>query len=78
MCDLLAGTSLHGPAIASSSGPSNCLRCTQVQQWVMFDDTNITTVGQWGEVLQKCERGRIQPCLLFYERPPVARGDVGD
>jgi hypothetical protein len=41
----------------------------------MFDDTHITIVGQWGEVQQKCERGLIQPCLLFYERSPVARGD---
>jgi hypothetical protein len=37
----------------------------------MFDDTTISPVGQWPDVVAKCIRGRIQPCLLLYERPPL-------
>lgn len=41
----------------------------QVEQWVMFDDTTVSTIGSWEAVLTKCSKGRIQPCLLFYELP---------
>ena len=35
--------------------------------WLMFDDTRVARVGGWAEVLRKCEAGRIQPSVLFYE-----------
>jgi len=35
--------------------------------WLMFDDTRVTRVGSWADVKQKCEAGRIQPSVLFYE-----------
>lgn len=36
-------------------------------RWVMFDDTRVSGLGTWGEVRRKCEAGRIQPSVLFYE-----------
>ncbi len=36
-------------------------------RWLMFDDTRISNIGTWGDVKRKCEVGRIQPSLLFYE-----------
>ena len=35
--------------------------------WLMFDDTRVTRVGSWADVRRKCEAGRIQPSVLFYE-----------
>ena len=35
--------------------------------WLMFDDTRVTRVGAWADVRRKCEAGRIQPSVLFYE-----------
>jgi len=28
-------------------------------------------VGSWADVKQKCEAGRIQPSVLFYEAAPT-------
>jgi hypothetical protein len=33
----------------------------------MFDDARVTRVGAWADVRCKCEAGRIQPSVLFYE-----------
>jgi len=38
--------------------------------WLMFDDTRVTRVGAWADVRRKCEAGRIQPSVLFYEAVP--------
>lgn len=38
------------------------------KQWVMFDDTNVASVGDWPAVIKKCTMGRIQPAVLFYHR----------
>ncbi|KAL4433796.1 hypothetical protein ABPG75_000237 [Micractinium tetrahymenae] len=35
--------------------------------WLMFDDTRVARVGGWEAVRRKCEAGRIQPSMLFYE-----------
>ena len=35
--------------------------------WLMFDDARVSRVGGWAEVRRKCEAGRIQPSVLFYE-----------
>jgi ubiquitin C-terminal hydrolase len=35
--------------------------------WLMFDDANVSRVGAWADVRRKCEAGRIQPSVLFYE-----------
>ncbi|KAL4450736.1 hypothetical protein ABPG77_001092 [Micractinium sp. CCAP 211/92] len=35
--------------------------------WLMFDDAAVSRVGAWADVRCKCEAGRIQPSVLFYE-----------
>lgn len=35
--------------------------------WRMFDDTATSEIGDWQSVQQKCQLGRIQPSVLFYE-----------
>lgn len=33
----------------------------------MFDDSSASFVGSWRDVRQRCEGGRVQPSVLFYE-----------
>lgn len=35
-------------------------------QWLLFDDATVLTIGGWGEVVRRCAAGRIQPAVLFY------------
>ncbi|KAG9154712.1 hypothetical protein Leryth_014212 [Lithospermum erythrorhizon] len=35
--------------------------------WVMYDDKTVKVVGGWDDVLLMCERGHLQPQVLFYE-----------
>jgi len=35
--------------------------------WLVFDDSMVKEVGTWADVQEKCYRGALQPCLLFYE-----------
>uniref|UniRef100_A0A7N0VE16 USP domain-containing protein n=1 Tax=Kalanchoe fedtschenkoi TaxID=63787 RepID=A0A7N0VE16_KALFE len=37
------------------------------QQWLMYDDQTVKVVGSWEEVLSMCERGHLQPQVLFFE-----------
>ena len=41
-------------------------------RWAMFDDSSVTAVGGWAEVRQRCEAGRVQPSVLFYEATEAA------
>ncbi len=42
----------------------------ELQAWVMIDDAGrASRVGGWAELRRKCEAGRIQPSVLFYEAP---------
>ncbi len=36
-------------------------------EWIMFDDANTSVVGGWDAVLHKCQLGKIQPSVLFFE-----------
>ncbi|BDA44359.1 probable inactive ubiquitin carboxyl-terminal hydrolase 54 at C-terminar half [Coccomyxa sp. Obi] len=36
-------------------------------RWIMFDDANTSVVGDWNAVLHKCQLGKIQPSVLFFE-----------
>jgi hypothetical protein len=38
------------------------------QAWVVIDDARATRVGSWADVRRKCELGRVQPSMLFFER----------
>ncbi|OIW18374.1 hypothetical protein TanjilG_31514 [Lupinus angustifolius] len=37
------------------------------QQWIMYDDKTVKIIGGWVDVLTMCERGHLQPQVLFYE-----------
>lgn len=36
--------------------------------WVMVDDARAVDVGDWNKVVAKCQAGKIQPSVLFFER----------
>ncbi len=36
--------------------------------WYMFDDARILQIGQWNDVVTKCNLGRTQPSVLFFEQ----------
>ncbi|XAR50103.1 Ubiquitinyl hydrolase 1 [Bertholletia excelsa] len=35
--------------------------------WVMYDDRTVKVIGGWDDVLTMCERGHLQPQVLFFE-----------
>ncbi|MBA0714440.1 hypothetical protein Golax_013413 [Gossypium laxum] len=37
------------------------------ERWVMYDDQTVKVIGSWADVLTMCERGRLQPQVLFFE-----------
>ncbi|KAL1187952.1 hypothetical protein V5N11_009265 [Cardamine amara subsp. amara] len=37
-------------------------------QWIMYDDKTVKVIGSWSDVLSMCERGHLQPQVLFYEK----------
>ncbi|KAK7265756.1 hypothetical protein RJT34_33379 [Clitoria ternatea] len=37
------------------------------EQWIMYDDKTVKVIGGWVDVLEMCERGHLQPQVLFYE-----------
>jgi hypothetical protein len=44
----------------------------ELQQWLLFDDHVIKTVGDWQQVQQAMVAHRLQPSLLFYEAVDAA------
>lgn len=34
--------------------------------WVSIDDTYCSPVGKWAGVGSKCQRGKLQPSVVFY------------
>ncbi|WJX89925.1 hypothetical protein P8452_71879 [Trifolium repens] len=36
-------------------------------QWIMYDDKTVKIIGGWADVLTMCERGHLQPQVLFFE-----------
>lgn len=36
--------------------------------WYLYDDANITRIGCWTDVKNRCCRGHSQPILIFYEK----------
>ena len=38
------------------------------ERWLLFDDATTKEVGDWQDVVASCEKGRLQPCVLFYEQ----------
>ncbi|GMH16830.1 hypothetical protein Nepgr_018671 [Nepenthes gracilis] len=37
------------------------------EQWMMYDDKTVKVIGTWKDVIAMCERGHLQPQVLFYE-----------
>ncbi|CAK7322898.1 unnamed protein product [Dovyalis caffra] len=36
-------------------------------QWIMYDDKTVKVIGSWTDVLTMCEKGHLQPQVLFFE-----------
>ncbi|KAF6159898.1 hypothetical protein GIB67_032982 [Kingdonia uniflora] len=39
----------------------------QHERWIMYDDKTVKIIGGWNDVLTMCERGHLQPQVLFFE-----------
>ncbi|GFZ03656.1 ubiquitin carboxyl-terminal hydrolase-related protein [Actinidia rufa] len=37
------------------------------ERWVMYDDRTVKVIGGWDDVLTMCEKGHLQPQVLFFE-----------
>ncbi|XP_027125792.1 uncharacterized protein [Coffea arabica] len=37
------------------------------ERWLMYDDKTVKVIGGWEDVLTMCERGHLQPQVLFFE-----------
>ncbi|KAJ9140403.1 hypothetical protein P3X46_031057 [Hevea brasiliensis] len=37
------------------------------ERWIMYDDKTVKVIGSWVDVLSMCERGHLQPQVLFFE-----------
>ncbi|XP_015579618.1 uncharacterized protein LOC8258164 isoform X1 [Ricinus communis] len=46
----------------------HCFAYSQDQgRWIMYDDKTVKVIGSWADVLSMCERGHLQPQVLFFE-----------
>ncbi|KDP31191.1 hypothetical protein JCGZ_11567 [Jatropha curcas] len=46
----------------------HCFAYSQDHEWwIMYDDRTVKVVGNWADVLSMCERGHLQPQVLFFE-----------
>ncbi|XP_057491243.1 uncharacterized protein LOC130776982 isoform X3 [Actinidia eriantha] len=39
----------------------------QHQKWILYNDETMKDIGSWKDVTSECERGRLQPQVLFFE-----------
>ncbi|WOL03975.1 hypothetical protein Cni_G12695 [Canna indica] len=39
----------------------------EYDQWVMYDDQTVKVIGCWKDVITMCEKGHLQPQVLFFE-----------
>ncbi|XP_050220988.1 uncharacterized protein LOC126671275 [Mercurialis annua] len=37
------------------------------ERWIMYDDKTVKVIGSWADVLSMCEKGHLQPQVLFFE-----------
>ncbi|GAB2240662.1 hypothetical protein Droror1_Dr00021180 [Drosera rotundifolia] len=37
------------------------------ERWIMYDDKTVKVIGTWEDVLVICEKGHLQPQVLFFE-----------
>lgn len=38
------------------------------QEWTLFDDSNVVSMGNWEKVMQYCIEFRCYPTVLFFEK----------
>ncbi|XVF09167.1 hypothetical protein REPUB_Repub07fG0068300 [Reevesia pubescens] len=38
-----------------------------LERWIMYDDKTVKVIGGWADVVTMCERGHLQPQVLFFE-----------
>eukprot|EP01026_Neomeris_dumetosa_P007635 TRINITY_DN12368_c0_g1_i7.p1 TRINITY_DN12368_c0_g1~~TRINITY_DN12368_c0_g1_i7.p1 ORF type:complete len:616 (-),score=98.59 TRINITY_DN12368_c0_g1_i7:358-2205(-) len=43
------------------------VRDERSDMWIQLDDEKQSTVGNWGDLVDKCKRGRLQAKLIFFE-----------
>ena len=55
-------------AYESSSGSVHGDDTDGGDHWIMVDDARAVDVGDWSKVVKKCQAGKIQPSVLFFER----------
>jgi ubiquitin C-terminal hydrolase len=67
--DLMPGTLYRLRAMVCYYGRhySAFVHLPQLSRWVTFDDSSAGSIGSWSDVRQRCESGRVQPSVLFYE-----------
>ncbi|PPS08609.1 hypothetical protein GOBAR_AA12046 [Gossypium barbadense] len=41
------------------------------ERWIMYDDKIVKVIGSWADVITMCERGHLQPQVLFFEAEKV-------
>ena len=61
------GYSLRAMACYASSHYYALVFSDEVDQWVLINDADISSVGGWQEVGNLISAKRLQPSLLFYE-----------
>ncbi|KAL5544361.1 hypothetical protein UlMin_008145 [Ulmus minor] len=37
------------------------------ERWLMYDDKTVKVIGSWADVIAMCEKGHLQPQVLFFE-----------
>lgn len=66
--DLLAGQSIYRiRSMVCYYGQHYIAFARKKEKWLMFDDATVHPIGTWSQVVGKCEAGRTQPSVLFYE-----------
>jgi hypothetical protein len=63
-----AGPGAWGGAGAAGGTASNGGGGGGGERWLLFDDATTRDVGTWEDVVASCEKGRLQPCVLFYQQ----------
>ena len=60
---------------AGESYALQCVLCYYGEHYCAFAiSSDAKPVGAWGDVRAACEKGRLQPCVLFYRK--TTRGEV--
>lgn len=50
------------------------MREGNTENWLVLDDTMVKPVGVFADVVHKCYKGALQPCLIFYEAELKPKG----